>query len=258
MDRRCQDLAVCQSHSRRRFLAGAGALAGSLAGGLGVAPFESAPALGGAAGPLGFESDAIGEERFQFSAPMTPAPKALSLDPVVVAAPSIITRAQWGADESLRTDTRVFAPLHKFVVHHTAGPNNPADPAAEVRVAYRFHTEGRDYADIGYQFLIDHLGNIYEGRWARDYLPGEVHSGEDVNGNLVVGAHVKDFNAGCCGIALMGTFSGVAPAPAAIDSLVELIAWKAGPRGIDVRAAEPYVRFDGVTLTFPNVVGHRD
>ncbi|MGE3324456.1 MAG: N-acetylmuramoyl-L-alanine amidase [Acidimicrobiia bacterium] len=251
------------SFDRRRFLSGTAttAAAAGVAALVGRSPTAAAlPAPSDL-----FESDGMGEDPW-------PAPglvaaglrsadalTAAGLPRVAVSPPPIITRAQWGADESLRTIPRSFAPLTKFVIHHTAGPNDPIDPAAQVRAAYAFHTEGRDFADIGYHFLIDHNGSIYEGRWARDYAPGEVHSGEDQSGNLVIGAHTLGHNTGACGIALLGTFTDANPTPKAIESLVRLIAWKAGPRGIDPLGSDPYLRVgDQTTITFGNIVGHRD
>ena len=177
---------------------------------------------------------------------------------VQVVPPTIVTRAEWGADESWRTATRSFAPIRKAVVHHTASSSNPANPASAVREAYRWHTEGREWSDVGYNFLIDHRGAVYEGRWARDYAPGEVHDGEDVNGLGVVGAHASGWNTGTVGICLVGTFIDAPPTEAALASLVHVLAWKLGTRGIDPLGSDPFTTFAGQTVTIPNIVGHRD
>src|SRR4051794_1157447 len=78
------------------------------------------------------------------------------------AAPPIIRRAGWGADESIRMNERQYAPIRKLIVHHTASANRPANPAALVREAYTYHVTRRGFSDIGYNFLIDHRGAIYE------------------------------------------------------------------------------------------------
>jgi post-segregation antitoxin (ccd killing protein) len=56
----------------------------------------------------------------------------------------------------------------KLIVHHTAMEYNTARTEPEIRASlqriYKYHTIDRDFGDIGYNFLIDHLGNIYEGR----------------------------------------------------------------------------------------------
>jgi hypothetical protein len=177
--------------------------------------------------------------------------------PQVVAPPRVVTRAEWGADESLGTKVRSFASIRKVVVHHTA--TSGADPMADIRGIQRYHTTTNGWDDIGYNFLIDRAGVVYEGRWARTYAPGEVHTGEDVRGRGVVGAHAAGYNTGSVGIALLGTYAGAAVSEATIRSLAQTIAWKCGPREIDPHGRDPFVRVgDGTTVVFDNIAGHRD
>ncbi len=169
---------------------------------------------------------------------------------VAVAAPPVVTRAQWGADEALRGDPPTFAPVTKAVIHHTVTANADPDPRARVRAIYEFHTRRNGWSDIGYNFLVDGAGRVYEGRWARAYGPGEVHGGESATGLGVVGAHASGHNGGSIGIGVLGTFDGAArPSDAAVAAVAQVAAWKLGPRGIDPRA-----RAGGV----PVVSGHRD
>jgi hypothetical protein len=178
--------------------------------------------------------------------------------PAVASIPDIVTRAQWGADESLRSGTPEFAAIKKLIVHHTATQNNDPDPAATVRSIYQFHTQSNGWNDIGYNFLIDETGRIYEGRYARVYSATEPHTGESSSGAGVVGAHALGVNAGSCGVALLGMFTSQPPTPAAIDALVRVLAWKASAHTIDPFGSSPYTKSDGSTLTFPNISGHRD
>ena len=248
---------------RRSVLRGAAATGGWLALGGAMPSWE---ALGGAAGAA--EADpstppehlAMGEDGggLVSSAAADGAVTAAAIRPVRIPAPPIMTRAQWGADEALRTSGRGFSPIRKLIVHHTATRNDAVDWAGELRAVYDFHTEGRDYADIAYNFLIDPLGRLWEGRWARDYAGDEVHNGEDRNGNGVVGAHTLDYNTGTCGVALLGTYTDTMPSPAALEALTKVLAWKAGPRGLDPLGGDPFTRYDGRTETFPTIVGHRD
>jgi N-acetylmuramoyl-L-alanine amidase len=177
--------------------------------------------------------------------------------PVNLAPPAIVTRAQWGANERLRDSKRVFAPVRKIVVHHSGGPSRPSDPAAMVRDIYALQVKDKGYQDIGYNFLIDHNGVVYEGRWARKYPPGQLHDGEDGHGRGVMGAHATTVNAGTCGICLLGTFSYAPPTAAAMASLVQLAAWKAGRFMIDPTGTDSFSPPFGMTSTFPNIVGHR-
>lgn len=176
-----------------------------------------------------------------------------------VAAPTIITREQWGADETIRDGRGLigWSPFRKIVIHHTASPNSAKDPKAMVRIGYELHTVRRGYSDIGYHFLIGPKGEIFEGRRARTYRRGELHTGEDGAGNAVIGGHTKGRNAGSCGIALLGTFTSRAPSDAAIASLIKLISWEAQRHKIDPLGNDTYVDLEGKTLTFPNIVAHR-
>ena len=172
--------------------------------------------------------------------------------------PSIVTRAQWGADESIRDNHVVgWAPFRKIVVHHTASPNSVKDPAATVRFGYELHVVGRGFTDIGYNFLISPDGEIFEGRRARKYGKGELHTGEDGAGNAIIGGHTKGRNAGTCGIALIGNFMKTAPSSAAIESLIHLAAWEAQRHKIDPLGSDEFIATDSTKLKFYNIVGHR-
>ncbi|HEY7627493.1 MAG TPA: N-acetylmuramoyl-L-alanine amidase [Ilumatobacteraceae bacterium] len=176
-----------------------------------------------------------------------------------VAAPAIVTRAQWGADESIRDNHIVgWAPFRKIIVHHTASPNGVKDPAAAVRFGYKLHVIDRKFTDIGYNFLIGPDGEIFEGRRARRYGKGELHTGEDGAGNAIIGGHTKGRNAGTCGIALIGNFMKTPPSNAAIESLIHLIAWEAQRHKIDPMGRDPYIATDSTHLDFFNIAGHRD
>ena len=173
--------------------------------------------------------------------------------------PPVVSRAGWGADEGMRSGPPEFARPVKLVLHHTVTPNDDPDPASTVRAVYAYHTRQNGWNDIGYNFLVDAAGRIYEGRWARPYDPGETPTGEDRDGRAVIGAHARGFNPGSVGVALLGDFSGGAgPTGAAVDSLVHVLAWKAGRHGINPHGTDPYTRPDGSQVATPNLAGHRD
>jgi hypothetical protein len=172
-------------------------------------------------------------------------------------APRIVTRAQWGADESLGNHTRTFADIRKVIVHHTA--IDEPDPIKQIQAIQRFHTQTRGWDDIGYNFLIDRAGTVYEGRWARPDPAGAVHDGEDGNGRGVIGAHAAGYNTGSVGIAIMGTYSSALITAASMDALVRTVAWKVGPRNIDPHGRDPFVQAgSGTKVLFDNIAGHRD
>jgi hypothetical protein len=126
------------------------------------------------------------------------------------------------------------------VLHHTAGANSVPDWDAEMRNVWYFHVFSNGWADIGYNFLIDPNGVIYEGR---------------AGGDGVIGAHFSCRNGNTVGIALLGTYSTVKPTDAAIASLRSLLGEICAKHGIDPTA----VAFHASTgATLPTILAHRD
>jgi hypothetical protein len=179
--------------------------------------------------------------------------------------PGVIPRSAWGADETIRFDSHgevrwglAYFPLQKLIVHHTAGSNYDPNPAATVRAIYHYHAVTQDWGDIGYNYLIDSAGRVYEGRWSREYWSGETPTSDNGNGLTVAGGHALQHNSGTMGIALLGTFDGVAPTSAARASLVGLLAWAASVNGINPTGSSTYVNpVTGLTRYVPNIAGHR-
>ncbi len=171
-------------------------------------------------------------------------------------ATSIVTRCEWGADESLMTWAPEFYSTQKLTIHHTATTNGDADPAATVRAIYRYQAVDRGFGDIGYQYLIDESGRVYEGRFSgTDGYPAH-----DATGSLVVtAAHVGGFNSGNTGIALLGTLTTIPPTSSALGSLEQLLHELATRHSIDPHGSSVYVNpVSGVTKSVANISGHRD
>ena len=168
--------------------------------------------------------------------------------------PSIVTRAGWDADEEIVRAKPVYAPaLRLAIVHHTANANNytRAQAPAIVRGIEEYHVEGNGWNDIGYNFLIDRFGNVYEGRAG------------GITRN-VVGAHAEGFNTGTVGVSLIGNFATVTPPKAMQDALVKLLAWRLDVAHIDplstvVYASGGNAKFKaGKLVTLRAISGHRD
>src|SRR3954453_16351513 len=180
--------------------------------------------------------------------------------------PAGLRRAHWGADESLRYDSTgkeiwpaAYYPVQKLIVHHTDTQNNDPNPAATIRSIYYYHAVTQGWGDIGYNFLIDQAGRVYEGRHSRTYAPGESPTGQDLSGNGVTAAHAQGFNSGTVGIALLGTLTNQDTTPAARQALEKLLAWEASSHGIDPQGASLYTNpVSGAQKTFPTIAGHRD
>jgi hypothetical protein len=172
-----------------------------------------------------------------------------------------LCRAAWGADESKRyKDGKVnspekYYPLQAITVHHTDTPNGDPDPAATVRAIYEYHAVTLDWGDIGYHFLIDEAGNVYEGRYSGDDgIPAF-----DPDGNVVTAFHTAGYNSGNLGIALLGTLTDQGPTDAAKASLTRLIKVIARFKGLDPQAKITYTNpVNGVTKDVTTVSGHRD
>ncbi|MGH9266791.1 MAG: N-acetylmuramoyl-L-alanine amidase, partial [Acidimicrobiales bacterium] len=167
--------------------------------------------------------------------------------------PDIVSRAEWGADESLRNGTPEYAPVGRFSIHHTVTASADPNPAATLRAILAYHVVANGWQDIGYNFLVDAQGRVYEGRHARSYRLGEEPTGLALDGQGVVGAHTLGNNTGTVGVALLGTYSSTAPATAAMRSLERLLAWSADRHGIDPLGVTQWT-----TGTHPTIVGHRD
>ena len=168
--------------------------------------------------------------------------------------PPIVSRSAWGADESIRKGAPPYAPAIRFAsVHHTAGPNSysPAQAAAIMRAIEVYHVKSNGWNDIGYNFLVDRYGTVYEGRYG----------GIDRN---VIGAYARGFNTGSTGVAVIGTFSTAAIPAAAETSLEKLLAWRLDLAHVDPVSTLTFVsggseRYRaGVPVVLRAVSGHRD
>src|SRR5205085_9075825 len=167
-----------------------------------------------------------------------------------LAEPAVISRAQWGADESYRFDSSgnevwppAFYPTQKLIVHHTAGQNGDPNPAATVRAIYYYHAVTKGYGDIGYNFLIDAQGNVYKGRYSGP--PGtrgqDTSTGTNGANDGVTAAHTQGYNSGTVGIAILGTYTSVPVPAAARSSLVDLLAWESDRTALDPQVSSTFV-----------------
>ncbi len=176
--------------------------------------------------------------------------------------PAVVTRAEWGADESLKRTAgscrRRFFDVQQLFVHHTAGSNNDPDPFATMRAIYWYHTVRQGWCDVGYNFVVSEDGTVFEGRWARRYAPWETHSSENLDNEAVAGAHVSGYNSGSVGVSVMGNFSRVRPSPMIRQALAEFLAWEADRHDLDPMAKHTYVNPEtGVTRSMMVIAGHR-
>ena len=168
--------------------------------------------------------------------------------------PPLINRLGWGANEAIRRAAPNYARAVQFaVVHHTAGTNSysASQSAAIVRGIEVYHVKGNGWNDIGYNFLVDKYGQVFEGRYG----------GVDKN---VIGAHAEGFNTGSVGVALIGTYQTASPTAAEKTALVNLLAWRLDLAHVDPLSTLIYAsggngRFPaGTPVSLRAVSGHRD
>ncbi|MGL5864973.1 MAG: N-acetylmuramoyl-L-alanine amidase [Dermatophilaceae bacterium] len=170
------------------------------------------------------------------------------------AEPEIVSRADWGADESLRNCDVEYAPTARaMALHHTAGSNSysASESAAIVRGVYAYHTNGQDWCDVGYNALVDRYGRIFEGRAGGLDRP-------------VIGSHAGGFNTGTFGVSIMGTHETVPATPAALAAVQRIMAWRSsmfytpadGSVTLTSRGSSRHP--EGAAVTLPVLFGHRD
>ena len=156
--------------------------------------------------------------------------------------PTVVSRNAWGCPTGQNSPgwTPQYTAVTHLIVHHSAGANISSDWAGVVRAIWQDHTYDNGWGDIGYNYLIDPNGIIYEGR---------------AGGDNVIGAHFCSKNGGTFGVCLLGNFQTVTPTQAALSSLKNLLAWKAEQRGIHPLGTSLHAN-SGLTLY--NISGHQN
>jgi hypothetical protein len=179
---------------------------------------------------------------------------AVPLADATVAAPfSIRSRADWSARASRSTPTIASSGLRLAVVHHTAASNDysQSDVPAIIRSMQAYHMDANGWSDLGYNFVVDKFGGVWEGR------AGGIN-------NAVVGAHAAGFNTGSVGVAVMGNYVNVSSTTAARESVASVIGYRlhqygVSPTGrVQLTSGGSSTIPAGTVVDLPRVVGHRD
>ncbi|WP_375002784.1 SpoIID/LytB domain-containing protein [Aeromicrobium sp. CTD01-1L150] len=159
--------------------------------------------------------------------------------------PGIIRRASWGAKPVSSTACAEprYGSTRGATIHHTAGSNTYSQgQAAGILRSYQSYHQSLGWCDIGYNFLVDRWGRIYEGR---------------VGGmtKMVRGAHAgtNGANTYTVGVAMMGTFTNVQPPLATRAAVADLVAWRFSLAGVPARGTHT---LDGKSVQ--RIIGHRD
>lgn len=168
------------------------------------------------------------------------------------ASPGIRSRSEWGArPPAQRPGTSLDLKL--AIVHHSVNGNTytAAQVPALIRSMQAYHIDVNGWDDLGYNFVVDRFGGIWEGR----------AGGID---KVVVGGHSAGFNTGTTGVVVIGDFTSAVPPAAALEAVSQVIAWKFAIHRVDPASTVPFTTNGsskypaGTTITLPRVVGHRD
>ncbi|MGZ8634192.1 MAG: N-acetylmuramoyl-L-alanine amidase [Solirubrobacteraceae bacterium] len=172
-----------------------------------------------------------------------------------VSPPRIITRTEWGGDSVPPRSAPSYGEVQAAFVHHTVTANEytPEESAGIVLAMARYHRDSNRWNDLGYNFVVDKYGQVFEGR------AGGVHL-------AVVGAQAQGYNSVSTGIACLGTFSSVAQTEPGLDALARLIGWKLSLHGVPTQGSVtvisgggPSNRYpSGTPVTLERICGHRD
>ncbi|MER8042299.1 N-acetylmuramoyl-L-alanine amidase [Streptomyces sp. NPDC094032] len=209
----------------------------------------------------GAPSKAAGDlnaENTAFRADLPPTPTG---PPSSAPRPTIVSRAEWGADETLNNEGPIYLPGGKikaaFVHHTTDAEYNCADSAAVVRAMHVYHVKTNGWRDLGYNFLVDKCGTIFEGRQGGVDQP-------------VLGAHTYGWNSESTSVSIIGDYTSKAAPDAALASAGKVIAYKLGQYGVSpagkatLTAGATQKNFFGTqftagqTYSFDAVSGHRN
>jgi hypothetical protein len=158
--------------------------------------------------------------------------------------PTIYSRAQWGANEKTRDKKSLrYYEVHAGFVHHTVNANDytEAEVPGILRSIYAYHTKSRGWSDIGYNYLVDRFGRIWEGRYGGVDRP-------------VVGAHTLGYNDYSFAMSAIGNFDITAPSEEMVQAYGALFAWKLSLHGISAASTSQVVG----SSTFQAINGHRD
>jgi hypothetical protein len=152
--------------------------------------------------------------------------------------PSFVTRAGWNCPQGATSPS--FTTVTHLIVHHSAGSNTSANWPAVVLSIWNSHVNTNGWSDIGYNWLIDPNGVLYEGRGG---------------GNNVIGAHFCGFNGGTMGTCMLGTYTTQSLTDTAKKKLVEILAWKCCNSNLNPLSTAFHASSN---LTLNRISGHRD
>ncbi|HSD80268.1 MAG TPA: peptidoglycan recognition protein, partial [Solirubrobacteraceae bacterium] len=184
-----------------------------------------------------------------------PRPLARAAQAASPAPPPMVSRASWGADRVPPRADPSYGRVQVGFVHHTVNANDygPQDSAAIVLAIAKYHRDTNGWNDIGYNFLVDRFGQVFEGRAGGIDQP-------------VIGAQAQGYNTNSTGVAVIGTFTGTPLPDAALEAVAHVLGWKLSVHGVPVDGEVVLESLGGDLnrypkgrmVTFQRISGHRD
>jgi N-acetylmuramoyl-L-alanine amidase len=169
--------------------------------------------------------------------------------------PAMRFRSEWGGDSVPPRAAPEYGEVQAAFVHHTVNANDygPDESPGIVLGIARYHRDSNGWNDIGYNFLVDRYGQIFEGRAGGIDQP-------------VIGAQAQGYNSSSTGIACIGTFTGEPQTDPGIESLARLIGWKLSLHAVPTQGTVTVTSRGGPTNRYPSgtpvtierISGHRD
>lgn len=177
--------------------------------------------------------------------------------------PAVNSRADWGSpdpnNEMFKDTDKYWNPEYRQVkqmfLHHTVSPNSQSDPKALIRAIWDYHAKTLGWGDIGYNYIVDGNGNLYQGRYGDDH---------------VVGGHTSGYNYGSMGVAVLGCFEPNSTCnqlnggrtgginDATMNGLTNLLSWKTSLYGINPDQGHDFCKADGSECKgIPTIAAHR-
>ncbi len=192
------------------------------------------------------EEDKLENLDLHFYSPGISVPKKMNTQEVLQSTaacpcpqPEILNRQEWcPTNDCAEHPNPQQTTVTHLIVHHAAGTNASSNWSGVVRSIWDYHVNTNGWDDIGYNWLIDPNGLVYEGR-----------------GDNIQGAHFCGNNGGTAGICMLGNFNLVAPSTAALDQLKQMLSWKACDINIDPIAMTFHASSN---KTLANISGHKD
>lgn len=165
--------------------------------------------------------------------------------------PTIVSRASWGANESLVSSSPSYTNLKAIYLHHTASSNNydRSTSVSQIRSIFMYQTVTLEWGDIGYHFLVDKYGTVYEGQ--RGGVAG-----------ITQGAHARGFNSNTIAISAMGNYDEASPPAELVNSITQTLAWKAAQHGLNPNSTTTLISSGntkyayGTSVVTPTFLGH--